>query len=105
MVDFCNKCDAIIIGKKGENIVCSSCGSDQKTKSTISLGEKIEKKKEVEIVNTDDSAEIHPITKETCPKCGCEEAYYWTKQMRAADEPETQFFKCTECKNQWRDYR
>ncbi|MFW5704431.1 MAG: transcription factor S [Nanoarchaeota archaeon] len=106
MVDFCNKCGAIIIGKKGEAVNCPSCGHENKAKSTINLSEKIKKKEEIEVVDKDDSsAEIHPITDVECPKCGNPKAYFWSQQTRAADEPETQFFKCVKCKHQWRDYK
>ncbi len=105
MVDFCDKCGAIIMGKKGEAVACPSCGESQKAKSTLTLSEKVEKKQDLEIVDSDSGAEIHPTTPVECPKCTNKEAYYWTKQTRAGDEPETQFFKCTACKHQWRDYR
>jgi len=39
-----------------------------------------------------------------CPKCGNDEAFFWTAQMRAADEAETRFFRCTKCKHTWREY-
>lgn len=106
MVDFCSKCGAIIIGKKGEEVQCKSCGESQKSKTEMSLGSKIEKKKdEKEIVSTTSAAQIHPTTEVECPKCTHGKAHYWTKQTRAGDEPETQFFMCCECKHQWRDYR
>lgn len=106
MVDFCSECGAIVIGKKGEDTKCPACGTLQKTKTSVKLNEKIEKKTEKEVVDKDDStAEIHPITDVECPKCGHNKAYYWTKQTRAGDEPETQFFKCVKCKEQWREYR
>jgi len=93
------------MGKKGEEVACPSCGHNTKAKSEVKLSEKIEKKEETEIVDTDNSEEIYPTTPVECPKCGNDEAYYWTKQTRAGDEPETQFFKCVACKNQWREYR
>ncbi|MFW6283525.1 MAG: transcription factor S [Minisyncoccales bacterium] len=105
MVDFCDKCSSIIIGKKGEAVKCPSCGHENKAKSTINLSEKIENKQEKEVVDINSSAEIHPTTEVECPECENKEAYYWTKQTRAADEPETQFFKCTACKHQWREYK
>lgn len=105
MVDFCKKCGAIIMGKKGEDVKCPACGFENKSKTEIKLTEKIEKKEEKEIVSTENNVEIYPITPVECPKCGNQEAYYWTKQTRAGDEPETQFFKCVSCQHQWRDYR
>ena len=106
MVEFCSKCDAIIIGEKGKEIKCSACGHVQKAKSTIKLNEKIEKTKEIEVVDKDENAtEIHPLIDNECPECGHPKSYYWSKQMRAGDEPETLFYKCEKCKHQWRDYR
>jgi len=105
MVEFCSKCGSIIMGKKGENVLCPACGTKNKTKDTIKLTEKVAKKEELEVINANKTEEIHPITPADCPQCGCKQAYYWTKQTRAGDEPETQFFKCVECAHKWRDYR
>jgi len=105
MVDFCEKCGAIIMGKKGESVKCPSCGYENESKSDLKLSEKIEIKNEKEIISSDIGDNINPITTVECPKCGHMEAYYWTKQTRAGDEPETQFFKCVDCSHQWRDYR
>ncbi|KAF2141836.1 uncharacterized protein K452DRAFT_250732 [Aplosporella prunicola CBS 121167] len=40
-----------------------------------------------------------------CPRDGCggDKAYFYQIQIRSADEPMTQFFKCTKCAKQWRD--
>jgi transcription factor S len=105
MVDFCEKCDAILIGKKGEEVTCPSCGHSSKTTSELSLKQKVEKQEEKEIIDISESEEIHPTTNVECPKCSHGIAYYWTRQTRAGDEPETQFFKCEVCKHQWREYR
>ena len=105
MVEFCKDCGAIIMGKKGESVECPSCGASQKAKSDIKLSSKVEKKEEMEVIDTGSADEIHPTTTVECPECANMEAYYWTKQTRAGDEPETQFFKCTACQHQWRDYR
>ena len=93
------------MGKKGEKVECPSCGTKKEAKSEVKLSEKIKKQEEQEVVDSDNSAEIHPTTPVECPECANKEAYYWTKQTRAGDEPETQFFKCVACSHQWRDYR
>ncbi len=36
-----------------------------------------------------------------CPVCGYNEAYYTIRQNRAADEPETIFYRCCKCNNRW----
>ena len=65
------------------------------------LKEKVEHKQEIEVVSEDDTA--LPITEAECSKCGHNEAYWWSKQMRSSDEPETKFLKCTKCKHTWRE--
>lgn len=105
MVDFCDKCGAIVMGKKDQEVKCPSCGHINKTNSQVSLKKEIEKKEEIEIYKPENTDSIYPTTEVECPKCDSKEAHYWTKQTRAGDEPETQFFKCVECKHQWRDYR
>lgn len=37
-----------------------------------------------------------------CGKCKSRKIVYFTKQCRSADEMESQFFTCTNCKNRWR---
>lgn len=105
MVEFCEKCGAIIMGKAGEEVSCPACGHSTQAKEEVTLTQKVEKKKELEVFD-EESTQVHPIATldSGCPKCGCTQVYYWSKQMRAGDEPETQFYKCTSCKHQWRKH-
>jgi DNA-directed RNA polymerase I subunit RPA12 len=34
---------------------------------------------------------------ETCPKCAHKQMYFYTMQMRSADEGQTVFYECPEC--------
>ena len=106
MVDFCKKCDALVVGKRGDIIICSVCGTENKTETEVVLKENVLKKqRKQEVLKEEATLSIHPITNSIeCPKCGIKKAYYWSKQTRASDEPETQFFKCIKCSHQWRRY-
>jgi len=104
MVDFCDECGSIIMGQKGEETACPSCGKLKKTKTESTFNQKIEKKKDLEVIDKGTTDKVHVIVDDKCEKCGETKIYFWTKQMRSGDEPETQFFKCTKCSNQWRDY-
>lgn len=105
MVDFCPSCGSIIMGKKGSEIKCGSCGYLSKAQTTITLSEKIEEKKEIEIISDDVETKVNPLIETECPKCKHDKAYYYSKQMRAGDEPETLFYTCEKCGHKWRDYR
>ncbi|MEK6870559.1 MAG: zinc ribbon domain-containing protein, partial [Thermoproteota archaeon] len=39
-----------------------------------------------------------------CEKCGNDEAVWWMLQTRSADEPTTQFYRCSKCRHTWRNY-
>lgn len=47
---------------------------------------------------------VLPTIKIGCEKCGNDEAVWWMLQTRSADEPTTQFYRCTKCRYTWRDY-
>ncbi len=112
---FCPKCGSILRPKEksGKKIFWCNCGftkdleEEKKESQETQLDEekveetKPEESKRLEIV---EKIETHPKVKADCGKCGNKEAYYWTQQTRAADEPETRFFKCTECEHTWREY-
>ncbi len=36
--------------------------------------------------------------------CDSNEAVWWMLQTRSADEPTTQFYRCTKCNTTWRNY-
>jgi len=101
---FCSKCKSILIPSKDnpKKIVCNNCGYVLRQAKTIKIGEKTEKIKKVDII--DKTLETLPKTDINCPKCNHGKAYYWLAQTRAADEAETQFFRCAKCNHQWRQY-
>ncbi len=81
-------------------LVCE-CGFSKK--GDIKLTEKISESQEGKGVFEKEEATL-PTTKQECPKCGYETAFWWTQQTRASDEPETTFFRCVKCKHTWREY-
>ncbi|CAG8958030.1 hypothetical protein HYFRA_00000374 [Hymenoscyphus fraxineus] len=52
--------------------------------------------------NQFDNADKTPVQ---CPKDGCNgaEAAFYSIQIRSADEPMTNFYRCMTCGNRWRD--
>src|SRR5919107_2149996 len=61
---------------------------------------------DIRIVDSDQLPDPHPITDtEVCSKCGTNQARWWIVQTDSADEPSTQFFRCTKCRHTWRTTR
>jgi len=102
---FCPDCGSIMSPKeegKKTLLVCS-CGYSKIEKEDILIRETVKGSKKIEIVD-DKSRKAMPKTQVECTKCGHKEAYFWTQQTRASDEPETQFYECTKCAYRWRKY-
>ncbi len=106
-IEFCKKCGTILVpAKKGKTIAfkCRHCGYETKKHAQIlKIVEEKKNKKGVVILEKDIT--YLPMTEIECPKCGNRQAWYWLQQTRSADEPPTQFFRCTKCKGVWREYK
>lgn len=102
-MEFCPKCGSVLEEKR-KNYGCVRCNYTSKSKVKIESNEKIKESKEVGVVK-EKELDVFPIVASKCPKCGNNEAYFWTSQTRAADEAETRFFKCTKCKHTIREYK
>jgi transcription factor S len=99
---FCPKCGSLLkrLEVNGKKLMGCSCGFQQDKKGSATITEK-SGAKEVELI---EEIETKPLVDEHCEKCGHGKAYFWSMQTRAADEPETRFFKCEKCKHTWREY-
>lgn len=95
----------LVIKKQRDRKVleCRSCGYVEKSQESMKIKEKSEISK-IEVVDASAEENTLPKVNIKCPKCGNNEAYFWTVQTRASDEPETKFYRCTKCKHTWRDY-
>lgn len=95
-MQFC-ECGGLLVGN-----VCRNCGKKSSAKVAVKITNKPSKNETIVIDNNEPDL---PDMKKECKKCGNQRAYYWLIQTRAADEPPTQFFKCTKCKHTWREYK
>lgn len=96
-MEFCPRCGSILIMKK-TRFGCPRCNYISKDKINFVVREEMNEAVPVAVVD-EKEGEVHPVTDYTCEKCGNKKAYFWLRQMRAGDEPESKFFKCTKCKN------
>ncbi len=107
---FCDECGAMMMPFKDEDgsakLKCRSCGHVMDGDSSLTVSQKVERTPRDKIVVVDDESIPMPKTAASCPKCGHNEAYYWTVQTRRGDEGATEFYRCTnpDCKHTWRNY-
>jgi DNA-directed RNA polymerase subunit M len=110
---FCPKCGGLLRPKEGckHEFACPNpkCGFEQKAadvaKSGITTSKMSMKKKEVEDCPVVEPLEgTMPRMQITCPKCEHNEAYWYLRQTRKSDEPETTFLTCCKCGYKWRKY-
>jgi DNA-directed RNA polymerase subunit M len=90
---------------KGKKYFQCSCGHNTKkaAPTTTVLKESVKAKRSDEYTVVNENDTTLPLTEEQCPQCKHLRAFWWTKQMRSSDEPETKFLKCEKCKYTWRD--
>ncbi|KXB03381.1 DNA-directed RNA polymerase subunit M [candidate division MSBL1 archaeon SCGC-AAA261G05] len=106
-MEFCPKCGSLMYPKKGEDkveLVCLSCGHKEKASDSEEYRLVKEGKRKEAPPVVEGGQEGLPKTKETCPECGHDEAYWWMQQTRGADEPTTRFYRCVKCNHVWREY-
>jgi len=96
---FCDKCGSILMPAE-DGFACMNCGARG---GDVDLSEEFKGGKEVHMVKEVDEQNLPKATAE-CPKCGHNEAYFFVRQTRGADESPTAFYTCVKCGHKWRDY-
>ena len=103
---FCPKC-AIRLKKSStsSSLCCPKCDYTEGLESDIenNVSEK-ESKSDFLVLDENEGKDTMPTIEIECEKCGNNEAVWWMLQTRSADEPTTQFFRCTKCEYTWRNY-
>lgn len=67
---------------------------DMKTNFTIQFRTYTKSSNPAKIEENDEG----PVVERLCPKCGNDKMSYATLQLRSADEGQTVFYTCTNCK-------
>ncbi|MDD5178005.1 MAG: transcription factor S [Candidatus Nanoarchaeia archaeon] len=103
---FCAKCGSILVPTRDKNgiLMKCTCGYSSRARKNVMIKEEVSLDRDDIIEVVDKKVDTLPKTKEECPKCGNNVAFFWTLQTRASDEAETRFFECTKCKHRWRSY-
>ena len=101
---FCPKCE-VKLKKDNSDLKCPKCGYIEG--DIQDLQKKMIQEESTEAFNVfaeNEGEEALPTIKIECESCGNDEAVWWMLQTRSADEPTTQFYRCTKCKYTWRNY-
>ena len=100
---FCPKCE-VKLKKSDSGLQCPKCDYSevQEGSQTKKIDEPVEES--ILAFEGNEGEESHPTIKIECEKCGHDEAVWWMLQTRSADEPTTQFYRCTKCQHTWRNY-
>ncbi len=99
---FCEKCKSLMIPSNGV-WKCKRCEHEKKVdKKDKKIITTIREDRETVVI--DEEVDTLPKTKARCSECDNNEAFWRLQQTRAADEPETRIYRCTECGHTWREY-
>lgn len=106
-MEFCPKCKSLM-KRTGEVVKCRnpSCGFEKAPSAAAREEAPLilpRKRPARDILIVEEATAGLPTTAAQCPGCGHGEAYWWMRQMRGADEPETRFYRCTKCNKTWRE--
>ena len=100
---FCPNCEVKL--KKGDSgLQCTKCSyiEGEEIKQTKKIIQ--ESESQFNVLAENEGEEALPTIKIECEKCGNDEAVWWMLQTRSADEPTTQFYRCSKCRYTWRNY-
>jgi DNA-directed RNA polymerase subunit M len=101
---FCPECKTMLISSGGQ-LKCRKCGYIRKIETSDQMKtQKMRTENEIVIVEEEGQERTMPTIQIKCPKCENNLAIWWLRQLRAADESEVRFFRCTECGHTWRQY-
>lgn len=83
---FCNSCEKYLNTLESVCSICSTPCEERRYKKSVhekiyTAEKKIEAAKKARV-------------RETCPDCGSEHMYFYTMQLRSADEGQTVFYEC-----------
>ncbi|KAL0232385.1 hypothetical protein PCE1_002726 [Barthelona sp. PCE] len=98
---FCPICGSMVIVDASSRIslYCPDCPFTNQIEEQI-IENKVTPRKVEEVVT--DNFDSYDKTREECPECSHHSAFYFTLQIRSADEPSTIFYQCEGCQHRWR---
>ncbi|XP_053380388.1 DNA-directed RNA polymerase I subunit RPA12-like [Mercenaria mercenaria] len=109
-LDFCPRCGTVLpLPGTADVVTCRQCNFkiDVRDFDGIEIHTKAEFNNPDTFLKKTEDAESElkgPTVDRKCAKCGNEEMIYTTRQTRSADEGQTVFFTCPQCRFQEIEY-
>ncbi|SBT01587.1 DNA-directed RNA polymerase III subunit RPC10, putative [Plasmodium malariae] len=106
MAFFCPNCHNIVLVhiESGVYFYCKTCNFKYKVKNKIyNKFDCKEYNKNIPLDAVDMNNKNMSKTQAICPKCTNDEAYFYSLQIRSADEPSTIFYVCVKCNYHWKE--
>mmetsp|Transcript_63936 Transcript_63936/g.152467 ORF Transcript_63936/g.152467 Transcript_63936/m.152467 type:complete len:110 (-) Transcript_63936:74-403(-) len=107
---FCPYCANMLMidpDTEGMRFACKTCPYFYQISKRLKKQASLEQKKVDDVLG--DTFKNAPVTEVIggCPRCGHKLAYFFTLQIRSADEPATRFYMCAskdnDCGNKWKE--
>lgn len=108
MITYCPTCANMLLVEltdytKELRYYCQTCPYVYLIDKKITKKAPLVKKQVDDVLGGEDAWKNVAQTEANCPKCSHHKAYFMEIQTRSADEPATQFFKCTACAHRWKE--
>ncbi|OMJ66709.1 hypothetical protein SteCoe_36360 [Stentor coeruleus] len=103
---FCPTCaNCLLVEQKitATQFFCKSCPYVFRIRNKVSKRLELQRKPVDDVLGgAEEWANVDQIDV-ICPKCPSSRAYFKMIQIRSADEPATQFFRCVSCSHRWNE--
>ena len=100
---FCPNCE-VKLKNDDSGLQCPKCDYVERKQITKPNNVVQEYESQFNVLSQNETVETLPTIKIEREKCGNDEAVWWMLQTRSADEPTTQFYRCSKCRHTWRNY-
>ncbi|EKX38722.1 DNA-directed RNA polymerase III subunit RPC11 [Guillardia theta CCMP2712] len=106
---FCPYCANLLVvepASQGMRFACKTCPYEHKILKKIKKTTPLEQKKVDDVLGDSFANASMTDVIGGCPKCGHPKAYFFSIQIRSADEPATRFYRCArgaECTYTWKE--
>lgn len=101
---FCPTCANLLLIEQSSNeyrFFCKTCPYIFPVQYKIENKVHLKRKQVDDVLGGKDSWANVAQTDARCPNCPNRKAFFKQIQMRSADEPMTEFYKCTQCSHLW----